>query len=262
MGGAHFRDPPRRPGGPWACGGAGRYPGTLASSSSSTSCSTTPFSWSTGGHLATVTCHRHLDTHFRTALTEEQRSQFADIVGFFNEHLTPLARDLAFLLGFYVKVWLCWLEQFLPQVVVGRWWGQWRLLPWPDTLAMQLQVLLSLLALLALLSLLPLLKVEQICNTWARELVPLLNLVEICVVLAGEHVPPLYLLQICQVAGPPVELGADLRCLGRRACPPVELAADLQHMGQGAGPPVIPGADLQHMGPPGGPPVELETDLL
>ena len=188
--------PPRRPGGLWACGGAGRYPGTLASSSSSTSCSTTPFSWSTGGHLATVTCHRHLDTHFRTALTEEQRSQFADIVGFFNEHLTPLARDLAFLLGFYVKVWLCWLEQFLPQVVVGRWWGQWRLLPWPDTLAMQLQVLLSLLALLALLSLLPLLKVEQICNTG-------------------------------QGACPPVKLGGDLRCIGRRACPPVVLAADL-----------------------------------
>ena len=40
----------------------------------------------------------------RGLLEEDQRAQFADIVKYFNENLTPLARDLAFLLGFYVKV--------------------------------------------------------------------------------------------------------------------------------------------------------------
>ena len=40
----------------------------------------------------------------RGLLDEDQRAQFADIVTYFNQNLTPLARDLAFLLGFYVKV--------------------------------------------------------------------------------------------------------------------------------------------------------------
>ena len=40
----------------------------------------------------------------RGLLDEDQRQQFADIVTYFKENLTPLARDLAFLLGFYVKV--------------------------------------------------------------------------------------------------------------------------------------------------------------
>ena len=40
----------------------------------------------------------------RGLLDEDQRAQFGDIVNYFNENLTPLARDLAFLLGFYVKV--------------------------------------------------------------------------------------------------------------------------------------------------------------
>ena len=40
----------------------------------------------------------------RGVLDEDQRQQFADIVTYFKENLTPLARDLAFLLGFYVKV--------------------------------------------------------------------------------------------------------------------------------------------------------------
>ena len=80
-------------------------------------------------------------------MEEDQRAQFADIVKYFNENLTPLARDLAFLLGFYVKVGSIGLIAFhidqkqillIHQVVVGRWWGQFRTLPWPDSMAMQL----------------------------------------------------------------------------------------------------------------------------
>ena len=62
---------------------------------------------------------------------------------YFNANLTPLARDLAFLLGFYVKVSpifsnLLKLLLLISQIVVGRWWGQFRTLPWPDSMAMQL----------------------------------------------------------------------------------------------------------------------------
>merc|ERR1719483_1065454 len=61
---------------------------------------------------------------YRAVLTNEQRTEFEEIVEYFNEHLSPLARDLAFLLGFYVKV------------IVTRWWNQFNLLPWPDSLAL------------------------------------------------------------------------------------------------------------------------------
>ena len=82
----------------------------------------------------------------RGLLDEDQRAQFADVVKYFNANLTPLARDLAFLLGFYVKVSSIFpilLKQIqgvllIYQVVVGRWWGQFRTLPWPDSMAMQL----------------------------------------------------------------------------------------------------------------------------
>ena len=64
---------------------------------------------------------------FRAFLTQEQKVEFEEIVKYFNQNLNPLARDLAFLLGFYVKV------------IVTRWWNQFNKLPWPDTLALQLQ---------------------------------------------------------------------------------------------------------------------------
>lgn len=76
--------------------------------------------------LIYIVLYYSLQLVYRGLLEEDQRAQFADIVKYFNENLTPLARDLAFLLGFYVKV------------VVGRWWGQFRTLPWPDSMAMQL----------------------------------------------------------------------------------------------------------------------------
>ena len=52
----------------------------------------------------------------RGLLDEDQRQQFADIVTYFKENLTPLARDLAFLLGFYVKVLTDAKTVFLPSV--------------------------------------------------------------------------------------------------------------------------------------------------
>lgn len=64
---------------------------------------------------------------YRAVLTDEQKTEFEEIVTYFNEKLSPLARDLAFLLGFYVKM------------IVTRWWNQFKQLPWPDSLALQVQ---------------------------------------------------------------------------------------------------------------------------
>ena len=56
----------------------------------------------------------------RGLLDEDQRAQFADIVTYFNQNLTPLARDLAFLLGFYVKVWYPYVHSlFLVTTFLG-----------------------------------------------------------------------------------------------------------------------------------------------
>ena len=45
---------------------------------------------------------------------------------YFDRNLGSFGRDLSFLLGFYVSL------------VAKRWWDQYRLLPWPDDLAMQI----------------------------------------------------------------------------------------------------------------------------
>merc|ERR1711953_627635 len=63
---------------------------------------------------------------YRAFLTEEQREQFGEIVLFFKQNVDPLSKDLAFLLGFFVKM------------VVSRWWTQYTRLPWPDSMALQL----------------------------------------------------------------------------------------------------------------------------
>jgi len=76
--------------------------------------------------------------YVRGLLDEDQRQQFADIVTYFKENLTPLARDLAFLLGFYVKVLTGAKNNFfLPSVRLS--WGDGGgssepcpgLIPWP-----------------------------------------------------------------------------------------------------------------------------------
>ncbi len=48
------------------------------------------------------------------------------MVSYFDRNLSSFGRDLTFLLGFYVSL------------VAKRWWDQYRLLPWPDNLAMLL----------------------------------------------------------------------------------------------------------------------------
>ena len=57
----------------------------------------------------------------RGLLDEDQRAQFGDIVNYFNENLTPLARDLAFLLGFYVKVSSIIDKQIILTIVLEIW---------------------------------------------------------------------------------------------------------------------------------------------
>lgn len=52
--------------------------------------------------------------------------RFARLVKFFHQSLGSFSRDITFLLGFYVSI------------VAKRWWDQYRLLPWPDNLALTL----------------------------------------------------------------------------------------------------------------------------
>lgn len=63
---------------------------------------------------------------YRTALSKEQKHEFEELVSFFKSNVEPLSRDLAFLLGFFVKL------------VVSRWWGQFTKLPSPDTISLQM----------------------------------------------------------------------------------------------------------------------------
>ena len=59
---------------------------------------------------------------FRLTLGDDQRKEFEKIVDYFDENLSPMAKEMTFLLGFYVSN------------VVKRWWEQYKSLPWPDTL--------------------------------------------------------------------------------------------------------------------------------
>jgi len=47
---------------------------------------------------------------------------FEKLVDYFDKNLSPMAKEMTFLLGFYVSN------------VVKRWWEQYKSLPWPDTL--------------------------------------------------------------------------------------------------------------------------------
>ena len=58
--------------------------------------------------------------------TDQQKHEFEEIVSYFKSNVDPLSKDLAFLLGFFVKE------------VVSRWWRQYTRLPSPDTLALQM----------------------------------------------------------------------------------------------------------------------------
>lgn len=61
---------------------------------------------------------------YRAGLDKDAQEKFVSVVTYFKDEASPLARDLTFLLGFYVSL------------VVKRWWEQYRHLPWPDTLAL------------------------------------------------------------------------------------------------------------------------------
>ena len=68
---------------------------------------------------------------FREALSEDQQAEFAALVVYFSKNLSPVGRDLAFLLGFYVKQ------------IMSRWWDQYRSLPWPDKLPLLTHALVN-----------------------------------------------------------------------------------------------------------------------
>eukprot|EP00094_Tigriopus_californicus_P010802 TCALIF_10419-PA protein Name:"Similar to Best1 Bestrophin-1 (Mus musculus)" AED:0.09 eAED:0.10 QI:23/0.4/0.5/1/0.6/0.33/6/66/434 len=63
---------------------------------------------------------------YRFLFDDDQRREFDKVVEYFSANINYFGRDLTFLLGFYVSM------------VAKRWWDQYRLLPWPDDIAMGL----------------------------------------------------------------------------------------------------------------------------
>jgi len=61
---------------------------------------------------------------YKVGLGNEAKKEFEELVTYFNGHLSPVSKDLTFLLGFYVSQ------------IVRRWWDQYKLLPWPDSLVL------------------------------------------------------------------------------------------------------------------------------
>lgn len=67
-----------------------------------------------------------INLSYRFGMPPTIRLQFEEVVNFFARELAPIGRDLMFLLGFYVSL------------VAKRWWQQYNLLPWPDSIAITL----------------------------------------------------------------------------------------------------------------------------
>lgn len=61
---------------------------------------------------------------YREGLEGEAKEEFEDLVRYFDKNVNPLSKDLTFLLGFYVSQ------------IVRRWWDQYKLLPWPDSIVL------------------------------------------------------------------------------------------------------------------------------
>lgn len=72
--------------------------------------------------MAYLAIYFSINLTYRYALTEQQQRTFETIRLYFYKHSENI--PMAFVLGFYVTL------------VVKRWWEQYRLLPWPDTLAL------------------------------------------------------------------------------------------------------------------------------
>jgi len=61
---------------------------------------------------------------YRAGLDDYQKDRFNNIKNYFEEGVKGMPKDLTFLLGFYVNL------------VIKRWWEQYKLIPWPDTMAL------------------------------------------------------------------------------------------------------------------------------
>jgi len=57
-------------------------------------------------------------------MSEQAKGNFESVVQYFDTNLGSIQKDLTFLLGFYVSN------------IVRRWWTQYQLLPWPDTIVL------------------------------------------------------------------------------------------------------------------------------
>ncbi|CAK1554200.1 unnamed protein product [Leptosia nina] len=72
--------------------------------------------------LAYLTLYYTINLLYRFAMTEEQQRIFEKVRQYFGAQSESI--PMSFVLGFYVSL------------VVKRWWEQYKLLPWPDTLAL------------------------------------------------------------------------------------------------------------------------------
>ncbi|CAH4038516.1 bestrophin-4 [Pieris brassicae] len=72
--------------------------------------------------LAYLTLYYTINLLYRFAMTEEQQRIFEKVRQYFGAQSETI--PMSFVLGFYVSL------------VVKRWWEQYKLLPWPDTLAL------------------------------------------------------------------------------------------------------------------------------
>eukprot|EP00088_Acartia_fossae_P015053 TRINITY_DN18156_c0_g1_i1.p1 TRINITY_DN18156_c0_g1~~TRINITY_DN18156_c0_g1_i1.p1 ORF type:complete len:370 (-),score=54.59 TRINITY_DN18156_c0_g1_i1:355-1464(-) len=61
---------------------------------------------------------------YRAGLEDDQKKQFENIVAYFEDGVDGMPKDLTFILGFYVNM------------VIKRWWEQYKLIPWPDTMGL------------------------------------------------------------------------------------------------------------------------------
>lgn len=74
--------------------------------------------------LAFVCLYYIINITYRFGLPEPQKRTFERIRNYTSAYVDYMPQLLSFLLGFYVNL------------VVTRWWTQYKLLPWPDNLAM------------------------------------------------------------------------------------------------------------------------------
>jgi len=61
---------------------------------------------------------------FRVGMNDQQQLEFTGLAVYFSKNLSYLAKDMVFLLGFFVKQ------------IVARWWSTWEAVPLPDPLSL------------------------------------------------------------------------------------------------------------------------------